>query len=83
MSAAQDRGLVVGKDVAVTGFDNIPMAEYSHPPLTTLHQPIYKIGGMVCEMLIHLIQGQLLDERHVLLKPELIIRQSSGSPLIQ
>jgi LacI family transcriptional regulator len=83
MSAAQDRGLVVGKDISITGFDNIPMAEYSHPPLTTIDQPIYKIGGMVCEMLIQLIQGKPLDEKHIVLKPELIIRQSSGSPLIQ
>jgi len=78
MSAAQARGLVVGKDVAITGFDNIPMAEYSHPSLTTLHQPLYKIGGMVCEMLIQLIRGESLKEKCILLKPELIVRQSSG-----
>lgn len=77
MSAAQERGLVVGGDIAITGFDDIPMAEYSHPSLTTIHQPIYQIGGMVCEMLIKLIQGEPLDERYVLLKPELIVRQSS------
>jgi LacI family transcriptional regulator len=77
MSAAQDRGMVVGKDIAITGFDNIPMAEFSHPPLTTMHQPLYQIGGMVCEMLIRLIQGKELDEKCVLLKPELIVRQSS------
>lgn len=79
MSAAQERGLVVGEDISITGFDDIPMAEYSHPPLTTLHQPLYQIGGMVCEMLIKLIQGEPLEERYVLLKPELIVRQSSGS----
>lgn len=77
MSAVQDRGMVVGRDVAITGFDNIPMAEFSHPPLTTMHQPIYQIGGMVCEMLIRLIQGEELDQKHILLKPELIVRQSS------
>ncbi len=78
MSAAQDRGLVVGKDISITGFDNIPMAEHSYPPLTTLHQPLYQIGGMVCEMLIHLIRGEMLEEKQILLKPELIVRQSSG-----
>ena len=78
MSAALERGMVVGKDISVTGFDDIPMAEYSHPSLTTLHQPLYQIGGMVCEMLIQLIRGEALDDRHVLLKPELIARQSSG-----
>jgi LacI family transcriptional regulator len=81
MSAVQDRGLKVGGDIAITGFDDIPMAEYAHPPLTTVHQPIYKIGGMVCEMLIRLIQGEELNERYVLLKPELIVRQSSNKSI--
>jgi DNA-binding LacI/PurR family transcriptional regulator len=77
MSAAQDRGLLAGRDIAITGFDDIPMAEYAYPPLTTVHQPIYQIGGMVCEMLIRLIQNEPLDEKSVLLKPELVVRQSS------
>ncbi len=78
MSAAQDRGLVVGRDISITGFDDIPMAMHSHPPLTTIRQPIYRIGGMVCEMLIQLVQGEVLKERQVLLTPELIVRQSTG-----
>ena len=81
MSAIQDRGLVVGEDVAVTGFDDIPMAEYAHPPLTTVHQPIYKIGVTVCEMLIQLIQGKPLDERYILLIQELVVRRSSKSAI--
>lgn len=79
ISAAQKRGLVVGRDAAVTGFDDIPWAEHSHPPLTTLHQPIYSIGRQICDMLVRLIQGEELAERHVLLKPELIVRESSGA----
>jgi len=47
MSAAQERGLKVGHDVSITGFDDIPLAENAHPPLTTVHQPVYKIGTMV------------------------------------
>ena len=54
------------------------MSAHTHPPLTTVHQPIYQIGNMVCEMLIQRVQGQELEERHMLLKPELIKRQSSG-----
>lgn len=79
MSAAQERGLVVGEDIAITGFDDIPMAEHSHPPLTTLHQPIYRIGNTVCEMLIHIIQGFPLEEDQIILKPSLVIRQSCGA----
>jgi LacI family transcriptional regulator len=78
MSAAQQRGLVVGQDIAVTGFDDIPLAEHSHPSLTTVRQPIYDIGCQICNMLIQLVQGKELEERHVLLQPQLIVRASSG-----
>jgi LacI family transcriptional regulator len=78
ISAAQKRGLVVGRDIAVTGFDDIPLAEHSHPPLTTVRQPIYDIGRRICDMLIRLIQGEELTEHHVLLQPELVVRESSG-----
>jgi LacI family transcriptional regulator len=79
LTAAQERGLIVGRDVAITGFDDIPPAQYSHPPLTTVHQPIYRIGRMICDMLIKSIRGEPLPERHVLLRPSLVIRRSSGS----
>jgi len=78
MSAAQTRRLVVGSDISITGFDNIPMAAHSHPPLTTIDQPIYQIGNSICEMLIKCIKGEDLEQRQVLLLPELNIRESSG-----
>ena len=82
MSAAQQRGLVVGVDIAVVGFDDVTMAEHSHPPLTTVHQPVYKIGWMVTEMLIKIINGEMLEDEHIILEPSLIVRQSCGG-LIQ
>jgi LacI family transcriptional regulator len=78
MSAAQDRGLAVGSDISITGFDNIPMSAHSHPPLTTIDQPIYQIGSMVCEMLIQCVRGETPEQKQVLLQPELNIRGSSG-----
>jgi LacI family transcriptional regulator len=78
MSAAQERGLTVGRDVAITGFDDIPPAQYSHPSLTTVHQPIYRIGRMICDMLVKCIRDEPLPERHVLLQPSLVVRGSSG-----
>lgn len=79
--AAQEKGLIVGKDIAITGFDDIPMAEHANPPLTTVNQPIYRIGTMVCEMLIRLILHEPVIEAQILLKPELVVRQSSNYPL--
>jgi len=78
ISAAQSLGLAVGHDVSVAGFDDIPLAEHAHPPLTTVRQPIYEIGQRICEMLLSLLQGRVLEERHVLLKPQLAVRGSCG-----
>ncbi len=82
MSAAQGLGLTVGRDLAVTGFDDVPLAEHSHPSLTTVRQPVYEIGQRICEMLIHLLRGETLKERHVILEPQLVVRDSCGA-LIQ
>jgi DNA-binding LacI/PurR family transcriptional regulator len=80
ISASQKRGLVVGRDVAIVGFDDIFPAEHSHPSLTTVRQPIHDIGRRICRMLIRLINGDELTERCILLQPELIVRESCGAP---
>ena len=80
VSAVQERGLVVGRDLSVVGFDNIPQVEHSHPPLTTISQPIYEIGVTICRMLIQLLRGEELVERQLLWQPTLIVRASSGPP---
>jgi LacI family transcriptional regulator len=79
ISAAQERGLTVGRDLAVVGFDNIPLAEHSHPSLTTVHQPVYDIGKMICRTLIQLIKDGDSVQRQVMLEPTLVIRESSGA----
>lgn len=78
----QQRGLQVGRDIALGGFDDIPLAAYANPPLTTIHQPIYEIGRQVCAMLMALINGLTPDPAHILLEPTLIIRESSGPPMV-
>jgi LacI family transcriptional regulator len=77
MSAAQELGFVVGHNLSVTGFDDIPMAEYSHPPLTTVSQPVYKIGSMLCEMLIEKILAASVERQQLVLQPTLAVRKST------
>jgi len=79
MNAAQEQGLVVGQDIGVIGFDNIPSAAYCQPPLTTIRQPIYEIGTRLSRMLIQIIEGQEPDERQVVLPPALVVRESCGA----
>jgi LacI family transcriptional regulator len=81
MSAAQQRGLMVGRDVSVAGFDDIPLAEHTHPPLTTVRQPIYEIGQRITRMLTAVIRGETPEEQQVLLTPQLVIRDSCGTPV--
>ncbi|RLD00011.1 MAG: LacI family transcriptional regulator [Chloroflexi bacterium] len=83
ISAAQGLGLTVGRDIAVTGFDDVSLAEHAHPSLTTVRQPIYEIGRRTSEMLVRLLQEGTLEERHVVLKPQLIVRESCGAPAAQ
>ncbi len=78
LHAASERGLSVGHGLAVAGFDGIADAEHSSPPLTTLNQPLYEIARNLVKMLVALIQNQPLEERHMLLHPELLIRESTG-----
>jgi LacI family transcriptional regulator len=78
MEAAQEQGLIVGRDIAVIGFDDVPLAAYFRPSLTTIRQPIYDIGKMLSQTLIKIINGGELAQRQIILQPELVIRESSG-----
>lgn len=78
MQAAKSRGLVIGKDFAVGGFDDFPLVQYLDPPLTTLRQPIAEIGQRIIDMLLTLINSEDQDEAQtMLLNPELVIRGST------
>jgi LacI family transcriptional regulator len=81
MSAIQDQGLEVGSDVAVAGFGDIPLAETSHPTLTTVRVPAQQMGRVVGQMLVMSARGQEISNPYVLLQPELIIRQSTDLDL--
>jgi DNA-binding LacI/PurR family transcriptional regulator len=77
MLAIKRAGLRIPEDIAVVGFDDIPLAEYFDPPLTTVHLPAYGLGWAAGERLIRLIQGEGLNENSLLLESKLITRQSS------
>ena len=70
-------GLKPGRDVAVIGFDDAPLAQYMAPPLSTLRQPLRAAGQACVDMLVGLIEGDPELERQVLLKPELVLRSTA------
>ncbi len=63
---------------SITGFDDIPPAEFAHPALTTVHQPVYEIGQRLLHMLVQLITRQTQPETQILLPARLVIRESTG-----
>ena len=78
--AIKDRGGVVGRDIAVSGFDDAPLVQYTDPPLTTLRQPITEIGQRIIAMLMEYINtGNIPNNPNILVAPQLIIRSSTTS----
>ena len=80
MYALAERGVDVPGDVAVTGFDDIPMARHLRPQLTTVRQPIQEIGATAFNVLHSMISNGAPAERDVVLPTRLILRESCGCP---
>ena len=74
----QRRGLKVPEDVAVTGFDDVSIARHVSPALTTVRQPIERLGALAFETLHSLIAGERPAERQILLPVHVVYRASCG-----
>ncbi len=79
--ALYEAGMRVPQEMAVVGFDDLPAAAYTCPPLTTIHQPIYEKGRWAATMLIEQIEGNKHPVVHANLEAELIVRRSCGAYL--
>ncbi len=78
MQAIQERGLRIPEDIAVVGFDDIQLARFTSPPLTTIHAPDIEQGECAARMLVDLMEGKAVREPHRWLATELMIRGSCG-----
>ena len=79
MHALAQRGIRVPQDVAVTGFDDVPVARHLRPPLTTVRQPMQELGAKAFEVLYSRINAGE-GEPDLVLPVQLIIRESCGCP---
>jgi DNA-binding LacI/PurR family transcriptional regulator len=75
--ALLERGLRIPRDVALVGFNDVPLASRLEPALTTLRVPVKDYGRISAEMLIELIQTGRTTRRRVVMLPELIVRGST------
>jgi DNA-binding LacI/PurR family transcriptional regulator len=82
LRAAREAGLSVPGDIAVVGFDDVPLASYVQPPLTTIAQPMSQMGEQAVKMVLALMPDGILGARdvsNVLVHGQLIVRESSGA----
>ena len=77
MDRIKERGLNIPEDIALIGFDDIELAAYVNPTLTTIRQPIYELGKSGAQILLKIINGSLSTPVHKLLNVELIKRDST------
>jgi DNA-binding LacI/PurR family transcriptional regulator len=81
IDAARRAGLVLPRDLAIVGFDDIACAQFCHPSLTTVAQPIAELGGRAIELMLALLSDDAHNAtpvRNVTIQGQLIVRDSSA-----
>lgn len=78
LTAAQASGVRVPDDVSLVGFNDIALAQYSYPRLTTVRTPPYEMGALAAQMLLKIVKGEDASPAGIVLRSELIIRDSTA-----
>ncbi|HYI22167.1 MAG TPA: LacI family DNA-binding transcriptional regulator [Candidatus Limnocylindrales bacterium] len=78
--AARDLRLHIPEDVSVVGFDDLPVARWVGPPLTTIRQPLVEMAETATELVLALARGEAPIQPRVELSTELVVRESTASP---
>jgi DNA-binding LacI/PurR family transcriptional regulator len=80
LAAIQEAGLRCPEDISVMGFDNQDIAEFTNPPLASVHQPGYQMGATAARILLDRVSGNRKGVKHIVLETELKVRPSVGPP---
>ncbi len=75
--ALQDAGLSVPRDVSVIGFDDIKVAEFNNPRLTTIRQPLSNMGRIAAQCVLSQLNGSEPFRKQIMVEPELAVREST------
>jgi len=76
MQAIQKRKYHIPKDFCIIGFDDIKLASFVYPTLSTIRQPMMEMGALAVKMLLRIIEEREFNQRKIVLKPKLIVRES-------
>ena len=78
--AAREAGMRIPEDVSVVGFDDLPVARWVGPPLTTVRQPLLEMAAAGARLALDLARGEQPTHRRVELATSLVVRQSAAPP---
>ncbi|GAT70734.1 lacI family transcriptional regulator [Planomonospora sphaerica] len=78
--AARQAGLRIPEDLSVVGFDDLSFTRWAGPPMTTVRQPLVRMGAAAARMIVALAGGEELEQHRVELATELVVRQSTAPP---
>jgi DNA-binding LacI/PurR family transcriptional regulator len=76
--AFREAGLRVPEDISIVGFDDIPGAAFANPGLTTVRQPLLRMGQIAAQTVVDLIEGRGEYASEIAIEPEFIVRESTG-----
>jgi DNA-binding LacI/PurR family transcriptional regulator len=86
MQTLQQANARIPEDISVAGFDDIPLAEFLYPALTTYRQPIWELGQMAAKVALNLlgetVNDSLVSEPLITLHGELVVRRSTAPPSV-
>jgi DNA-binding LacI/PurR family transcriptional regulator len=82
MRAIAEAGLRVPQDISVVGLDDIEVAAFQTPPLTTVRQSFTQMARLGVELLLGTLAGTQPEQPHVVLEPTLVVRQSTAPPRV-
>jgi LacI family transcriptional regulator len=76
--AVRRRGMRVPDDLSIVGFDDLPEARWSSPPLTTVRQPLSEMGMLAARTVLRLAQGEKIESMRLELATDLVVRDSTA-----
>jgi LacI family transcriptional regulator len=82
LRAIREAGLRVPQDIAIVGFDDLPPAAHANPTLTTIRQPVRRLGIELVNNLLDIIKNGPLPPRRVVFGTELVVRESCGANVV-
>jgi LacI family transcriptional regulator len=80
MRAVDEAGLRVPQDISIVGVDDIEVAAFQTPPLTTICQPFTQLATLGVQLLLDILAGKELVQSQIVIEPTLIVRQSTTKP---